>query len=1104
VRVRIQHRTVYRYPEPAAFGPHIVRLRPAPHTRARLLSYNLAVEPEAEFRWQRDPSNNHIARLTFPAGTKARELSFTVDAALDVSPVNPFDFFIDDRCKVLPFDYPDGSALELAPYRQQGSIAAHLSPVLQAVKVEGYPTDFLVRLNQEVSSRVRYIIRNEPGIQTSRETLTLGSGSCRDSALLLVELLRAAGLAARFVSGYLIQLADEGDIPDLAKGIDRDVLDLHAWAEAFIPGAGWVGLDGTSGLLTGEGHIPLAATSDPELAAPISGTSDHGSDGFDFEMSVVRLGRELHPRHPYSEDDWKALVSAGGQVDEALAARGILLTIGGEPTWTSREYPDLPEWNTEALGPTKWQQGQRLARELRTRLGVGPVPMQRMGKLYPGESLPRWALDLLWRKDGIPIIRNSACLDLRSPGEMNHPRALERLDECQNLAQVLAKRLGVNHNWMPGYEDPWLFFMDEENLPADVDPLGFDLEDPEVRRRLTEVLTWGLNTPRGLALPLTRFANGWGSCNWNFRRKHLFLIPGDSPMGLRLPLDRIGGVPPDWVKDVTLPQPDFEFDPRQVRRERAKGTGTGRWVEQGDALGRVPNPGWLRTALCLEPRGDILHVFLPPLSRAEDFLELVATVEDSAHETGLTVAFEGYAPPTDPRLRSCLITPDPGVIEVNLPVTESFPEYIELITTLGDAANHAGLTPQKYQVDGREVGSGGGNHITMGGVFTAESPFLRRPDLLASLLRFFQNHPSLSYLFTGLFVGPTSQAPRLDEARHEGLYELGLALDRIPPPSEPPLFPWFLDRLLRNLLVDVAGNAHRAEFCIDKLYNPSSLSGRLGIVELRPFEMPPHEQMMAAQMYLVRALVTSFVNKPYVQDFVHWGTELHDRFLLPHYLWADFTDVLSHIEASGLRANPAWYRPFLDYRFPVAGTLEAANLSLEVRTALEPWSVLGEEPTGATVSRFVDSSLERVQVRVDGYTPGRHVVAVNGYELPLRPTGKVGEGVAGVRFRAWQPAHCFQPHIGIHHPLHFDLIDSWAHRSLGSCTYHVWHPEGRAYEAAPLTRFEAAARRHQRFTTDGHMPYPARVRSVVPDPAHPFSLDLRRFALDRPMPLPEE
>lgn len=1101
MRVLLRHHTTYRYADPALLGPHVVRLRPAVHGRARVLNYDLAVEPKAELRWQHDPWGNRIARLTFGAGAPISALELKVELGLEIRPVNPFDFFVDDRCRELPFVYPDGLDRELEPFLA----AAHpkpgprLSRFLEGSKPTEYITDHVVAVNARVAKETHYVIRNEPGLQTSEQTLELASGSCRDSAVLLCDIFRAQGLAARFVSGYLVQLADEGNIPGVAKGVLKDVVDLHAWCEIYVPGAGWIGLDGTSGLLTGEGHIPLASSARPELAAPVDGTSSTAATGFDVTMEVIRLGHEPRPRHPYTDEEWSALVAAGHAVDARLDERGLRLTMGGEPTWTSREHTAEPEWNEGAMGPTKWKQGLVLVRELRKRLAPeGSLVMSRMGKLYPGESLPRWNLDLVWRSDGRALWRDQALMDL---GETKAKPA--RIDDSARFVDALAKRLGLDGNsTLTAYEDPWVAIVKEMNFPADIDPMKAGLADPEERQTLARALTRGLANGVGHALPLARGTAGWQTSQWSFRRKHLFLLWGDSPMGYRLPLESVGGkAPPFFERDPTFADgaPLPEFQPRA-------------WDGKGNLYGDTPHedparellPGeTVRTALCVEPREGVLHVFLPPTHTPETFVELLSAIEDVAAMLKRPVRVEGYGPPSDPRIERCVVTPDPGVLEVNLPPRMRWGDYVELMDTVHDAANHSGLTAEKYQVDGREIGSGGGHHITLGGPSVMESPFIQRPELVAGFLRYLQNHPSLSYLFTGLFVGPTSQAPRVDEARHSSLYELELAMQAAEAGAGTVQPPWRSDRLFRNLLADVSGNTHRTEVSIDKLYDPYSPAGRQGLIEMRAFEMPPHERMASAQMLLARAIVARLASEPYQRPLIRWGSELHDRFLLPHYLWADFKDVARDLRDHGLPLQDAWYRPFLDYRLPLYGRLAVDNVVLEVRAAFEPWSVLPEAPTPTGTSRYVDSSVERLEVHVEGLIEGRHAIGVNGFALPLRETGTVGERVAGVRYRAWQAPHCLQPDIGLHHPIRVDLIDTWARRSLGAATHHVWHPEGRGYKEPPLTAVEAAARRASRFTIDGHAQYPVALTPTEPHPETPFTLDLRRYSAGYRKPLEE-
>jgi uncharacterized protein (DUF2126 family)/transglutaminase-like putative cysteine protease len=1085
MRVLIQHHSRYRYPSPAALGPHVIRLRPAVHTKARIEAYALRIAQECDLRWHQDPFGNHIARVAFKKGQRVTSFDVSVEVAAEIRPVNPFDFYLDDVAERVPFTYPSELQLDLSPFLETDApflqCARRAASFLADLPSTGKTVPLIVELNQRVNRAIKYVIRDEPGIWTPEETLENGRGSCRDMAVLLIAALRTRGLAARFASGYLVQLKDEGMIPDEPKGVGRDVVDLHAWVEVFLPGGGWIGLDPTSGLLAGEGHIPLACASAPALAAPMEGTSDTRASEVSFEGLIGRLGHEPRPTEPYEDRVWEELLAGADRADAALANAGLTLTMGGEPTFTSREHPAEPEWNGAALGPTKTSQGWRLIHELRRRFAPGGVTIARMGKHYPGESLPRWAIDLWARKDGQPMW-----------SELPRRSVAPAVEDARRFAQALASRLGLTEALMPAYEDPWRFLQDEAKLPVDVDPLKVNLDDSEERRRLARVLDRGLGKEVGFVLPVTRRGRAWVGERWSFRRGHLFLLQGDSPIGLRLPLGSLSPAPLPEPYEAPLAVPD-------PRREEANKT-----HQKSIARATPPAPAQaVRTALCVEPREGKLFVFLPPLETAEDFLTLIEAIDRTRVETGLDVALEGYTPRRDPSLVSLAIAPDPGVLEVNVPPTASGRDYAKQLETVFDAALHAGLHSEKYLVDGRMSGSGGGNHLTLGGPTPLESPFIKRPDLLASVLVFLQHHPSLSYMFTGLFVGPTSQAPRVDEARHDTLYELEIALQRAFQKTNEPPPPWLGDLLFRHLLTDLSGNTHRTELSIDKLFDWQTPHGRQGLVELRAFEMPPHVRMAIAEMLLVRSLIAAFAKAPYRGPLVRWGVELHDRFLLPYWMWRDFEDVLAFLRDRDLALPAEGYRPFIELRCPLAGRLEVAGVVLEVRNAIEPWNVLGEEVTSTGTARFVDSSMERIEVRATGLVEGRHAVLVNGHTLPLHATGIAGERVGGVRFRAWAPPHSLHAHIGIHHPIQIDVVDLWARRAIGGCAYHVWHPEGRAFDAPPLTRFEASARRAQRFTVGTPNMYPVDAKKVQIAAEAPYTLDLRRLPIDRPPPTPE-
>ncbi|WP_375740404.1 DUF2126 domain-containing protein [Pseudomonas boanensis] len=1093
IHVALHHVTHYRYDREVNLGPQIIRLRPAPHSRTRILGYSLKVAPGKHFiNWQQDPQGNYLARLVFPE--KTRELKVEVDLVAEMAVFNPFDFFLEPYAEQIPFTYTADERRELAPYLSCLPATPLFADYLAGIDLTPKGSvDFLVALNQRLARDIRYLIRMEPGVQTPEESLEKASGSCRDSAWLLVQLMRHLGLAARFVSGYLIQLTADQKSLDGPSGTEVDFTDLHAWCEVYLPGAGWIGLDPTSGLFAGEGHIPLACSPEPSSAAPITGGVDESECEFSHEMRVERVWEAPRVTKPYSEEQWQAIRALGERIDADLARGDVRLTMGGEPTFITIDYPDDPEWNTAALGPHK----RRLAAELFHRLRGHYAPEGLVhfgqGKWYPGEQLPRWSLNCYWRRDGEPIWQDPELHadESRSYGADN--------DLAARFLRSVAGRLGLSgESLFPAFEDWFYYLWRERKLPANVTPEDARLADPLERERLRKVFERGLGEVVGQVLPLARSPDGnaWESGRWFLRDEYCRLIPGDSPLGYRLPLDS-----QPWAREADYPyvnpaDPGQAFPPlrqaAQLRQQLREGGPQARSGEREPQ--RHQSAGWItRTALCAEPREGRLYLFMPPLAELESYLELVAAIEATAGELGCPVLLEGYEPPSDPRLVNFRVTPDPGVIEVNIHPSANWEELVERTEFLYEAARKSRLSSEKFMVDGRHVGTGGGNHFVLGGATPADSPFLRRPDLLRSLISYWHNHPSLSYLFSGLFIGPTSQAPRVDEARNDALYELEIAFQQMPDPgADCP--PWLVDRLLRNLLVDVTGNTHRAEFCIDKLYSPDSSTGRLGLLELRAFEMPPHARMSLAQQLLLRGMVARFWDEPYQPSkLARWGTELHDRFLLPHFVQQDFEDVVHEFNTAGYPLRAEWFAPHFEFRFPKYGDYSVKGIDLELRQALEPWHVLGEEGAVGGAVRYVDSSLERVQLKVTGMAPDRYVVTCNGEPVPLRPTGRVGEFVAGVRYRAWQPASCLQPTIGVQVPLVFDIVDTWMQRSLGGCQYHVAHPGGRSYDSFPVNAYEAESRRLARFFRHGHTPGKREVSQPRVNDELPMTLDLRRI-----------
>ncbi|MFT3798056.1 DUF2126 domain-containing protein [Microbacterium sp.] len=1077
IKVALEHYTGYEFAHPVNVAPHVVRLRPAPHSRTPIEAYSLDIQPKNHFlNWQQDPFGNWLARIVFPE--KVDRLEITVGIVADLKVINPLDFFIEEYAERFPFSYDPALAIDLAPYlRPTGDSAgaARWRENLPPLPGDGVPTVlFLSQLNSAVHDAVAYSVRMEPGVQTPDHTLAAGIGSCRDSAWLLVSLLRQYGLAARFVSGYLVQLASDRESLDGPSGPAQDFTDLHAWAEVFIPGAGWIGLDATSALFAGEGHIPLSATPHPSSAAPITGATDPVEVTFSFRNEVRRIHEDPRTTKPYTDEQWARIDAAGELVDEHLRAGDVRLTLGGEPTFVALDDATAAEWNTDADGPHKRELANLLAERLRQTYAPGGIVHRGQGKWYPGEPLPRWNIALQWRTDGEPLWQHAdlfadpwAGTDARDAGAAR----------AEALARRVTALLGLpEEQVLPAYEDPLAALAAELRRPDGPRPDG---EDPGA----ADVAALdAAEAAAGFVLPIVT-GEEWSSPAWRFRRGRLVLAAGTSPIGLRLPLDAVSWVDPEW-----------EGEPSYLE--------SGPPLAPGIPRVTVTDPaGAPTTALAFEARDGHVHVFLPPTQRLEDYAALLRVVEAAAVDVGTTLVLEGYPPPPDARLTQVVVTPDPGVIEVNVQPASSWADQRALTFDLYEQARQARLSTEKFDLDGTHTGTGGGNHITLGGATPIDSPLLRRPDLLASLVTYWQRHPSLSYLFSGRFIGPTSQAPRFDEGRPEAVYEMEIALQEIrrlaAETAEPR--PWLVDRALRHLLTDLTGNTHRAEFCIDKLYSPDSSRGRLGLLELRGFEMPPHPQLALVQALLVRGLVAMFWEKPLIAPLVRWGTALHEDFLLPHGARRDIGEVVADLRAHGIPFEESWLEPFVEFRFPRIGVTQLTpQLTLELRQAIEPWHVLGEEATGTGTARYVDSSVERVQVTVAGVDPARHLVACNGVAVPLSSTGRQGEYYAGVRYRAWQPWSALHPSIAVHAPLVFEVVDADAAASLGGATYHVVHPGGRAYAHPPVNANEAEARRSGRFAPHGHTPgrfdvaaaREAGARAATTD--YPRTLDLRR------------
>jgi uncharacterized protein (DUF2126 family) len=738
---------------------------------------------------------------------------------------------------------------------------------------------------------------------------------------------------------------------------------------------------------------------------------------------------------------------------------------------------------------------------MRDRFSTGALLHFGQGKWYPGEELPRWALGCYWRNDGVAIWEKQS---LFAQDGKNYGYSAS---DARRFLDALTRRLQVSPDFtITAYEDIFFHLWKERRLPEIIDPLDPKLQEFAERARLAHMFERAADQPIGYVLPLRRIPTRsgtprWTSQPWFALSERMFLTPGDSPMGYRLPIEAMPWTKPEdltWSFDTDpfhwrdkLPQrperrmdlfslPPAEDEP-QAAADKAKPK-----ADEEKALTQT------RPALCVQARGGKLCLFMPPVDYLADYLDLVAAIEDTSAHLSMPVSIEGYAPPNDTRIAVFKVTPDPGVIEVNIQPAASWDALVQNTTAVYELARETRLGTEKFMLDGQHTGTGGGNHLVIGGPTADDSAFLRRPDLLRSMVNYWQNHPSLSYLLSGLFIGPTSQHPRVDEGRVESLYELEIAFDQIPERGSAPVSKRMADRLFRHLLTDVTGSTHRAEFCIDKLDPPEGAGTRLGLLELRAFEMPPHARMSLTQQLLVRALIAQFWRKPYRQKLIPWGNSLHDRFMLPYFVQADWEDVVDDLNRAGYGFRSDWFAPHFEFRFPPIGSVTARGIHLELRHALEPWNVLGEEASSGGTARSVDSSVERLQVKVAGMVGSRFAVLCNGRPVPLHPTGKDGEFVAGVRYRAWQPASCLHPDIPVHSPLVFDIVDTWSGHAIGGCTYHVVHPGGRANEHFPVNAYEAESRRLARFSSFGHTPGPMTIPPERPNGEFPLTLDLRR------------
>jgi len=1086
IRIALRHRIEQHFSRPVRLSTHWLRLRPAPVTQRAVTAYSLKIDADPHFiNWVRDPFENFLARLDLPEAVP--RLGLDLELIADLEPQNPFDFLVEPYAANYPFAYDDQLRRELTPYLVQPTPGPRLAAWLAGLEVEtGYMVRFLSLLTQQLSTALAIMPAGRPGPVDLETVFARGAGSCWEIAWLATQTLRALGLAARFVSGYRVRL----DTLSSAT--------LHAWTEVYLPGAGWVGLDPAAGLFVDENYLPLAAAPDPLRALPLVGYREACDERQSEQIEVRELAAEERP-WPLTPTEQRDLLAVGHAVDTDLRAAGLQLTVQQDLGLVAAGELGDPGWTVSALGSDMRCAAERLLLCLRDQLAPGGVVQLCQGERFAGEPFPRWRLGCWARADRVPVCRDPARIGWREDAAGLSQAQAER------FGWRLAQALGLANEWLvPAYEDGlYRRWQAPGGVAEQPDPAL--LRDPLQRRALADRLSREAALLRGYVLPLRWDAvrRCWASGAWPMRRGAIYLLPGDSPMGYRLPL---GGLSLAVQRQVEPERCQFEERPllAEVHGEVSARLSRVAPAVAPPAQADAETPEGPRTAVCLEIRDGCLYCFLPPLTHLEHYLELVAAVEAAAESLDLGVVLEGYEPPEDHRLQRFVVEPDAGALRLRLPPAVDTAQLDVVLAAAFAAASDCGLAAERPVAGGRHLTPGIGAALTLAGPRPADSPFLRRPGLLRSLIAYWHRHPSLSYLFAGRGIGPSGGAPRADEGRDEALYELELALERLP--DGEPSAPWLADRVLRHLLTDPAGDMRRAEIRVDALYDPARAARRLGQVTVGSFETAPVATLATLQAVLLRALVARFARDPETGALAPWTGALHDRFMLPLVLWEDLRAVLADLEAAGYPLQTAWFEPLLARRFPLLGSVQFGDIRLELRQAHEPWPVLAEEVTAAGVARFFDASLDRVEVRAHGLTPGRHVLECNGEWVPLQPGGAVGRYVAGVRFKAAQLPATLHPTVPPVGALVFDLIDTWNGRVIGGFTYYpaqpeVVHPVGSpAPGAAPrpgeqgeeMRALYAPAARHAggQFVARGSGRRVAQAPVAHPDPARPFLLDL--------------
>lgn len=1096
-RVALSHRIDRRFNRHVRLSTHWLRLRPAPHCQPEVEAYSLRIDTNPHFiNWLRDPFENHLGRLDFPE--QVNQVCLEVELLLKLNPRNPFDFLVEADAARYPLSYSEQHRKELAPYLRLGKFGPHMDAWLARLpRQKDYIVEFLGNLNLHINNAIALAMGFLPGPVDCESVLRRGTASAWEIAWLAALSLRALGLATRFTSGYKVLLAADPTQTNFAS--------LHAWTEVFLPGAGWIGLDPAAGVFTTEAYVPLACAPDPLRAIQFSGYREDCDEQIN-EQVQIRILQSHTPARSDRASMPVILRALGNEVDRTLMESDTELATSMELAFVAAAKGTSAEWTTAAIGADKRRAAEALATGLARRLAPGAAFMESQGEWFAGEGCPRWRLSCLFRDDGKAICESA---QLATPNHADANRNTR--SEARALAIELLEQLQLGQNWLiPAYEDGLHELASNPGL-LDFAPNPDELNDPFKRQALAERLSSTLGEPVGFVIPLRwdYVQSRWSSGQWRFRRGGLFLTPGSSQMGYRLPLNSLATAESDRF-EPHLERSPFEERPAdpgihgETSARHSDYSPPMPVLDFADAIDPLPAP---KTALCVELRNGRLSVFIPPLSHLEHFLALTAAIDRAARKLDVAVTLEGYDPAEDYRLRRIVLEPDCGVLRVKLPPARSLGQQYDLLKACYDEAEKLGLHGQRVLSDGSMAAAGGGVSVTVGSDRPADSPFLHRPELLRKLIAYWQRHPSLSYFFADRSIGPGGFAPRPDEGRDDALYELGIALARIP--SGKSDHPWIADRLLRHLLADPAGNIHRAEINIDQLYPPHRQSERLGRVMLRCFEMPPSADDAALQAAFIKGVLAMLNGSTDSPELVDWGHSLHDRFMLPYLLWQDMSEILRELNNAGFPFPQGWFREILDANLPVVGDVQIGEIGLQLRLAREPWPLLAEEIVSGNIARFVDSAAQRIQVLVTGLPPDRYVLACNGQHVPLQATPTHGEYVAGVRFKAWNPTSTLHPTRFAVAGLQFDLIDRWNGRAVGSCCYFpappdVWGTAGYLPRAVPSSAFLPPAElipqvfwaapwsKRGRFSTKsppgGHVAAPR----VSFDSRHPYLLDLIR------------